>query len=255
MPHKKDHFDKYTFQRILNNLTEDDLKNKFRPRGIDAFKKSLIEGDDQNFIERSFSKTGDERKYPYLSSRYLINPRVENINKDYAPRPNRSSIKEDIDRKQQARARRGVSGNPEYLKSLEESAKKVSEIQDNLQNAMMLSSQGNTSADTEQAMSNAIYDAQQQFQNVGLLGQRPPIDPNTGEYITNDPRYVSAKMIDNYNQARKRAVDAQDASEYYRDFFESKAEEAERMKIDPYNTTNKIGQFKIKNPFDPKYGS
>ncbi len=110
---------------------------------------------------------------------------------------------------------------------------------------MMLSSQGNTSADTEQAMSNAIYDAQKQFQNVGLLGQRPPIDPRTGEYITDDPRYVSAKMLDNYNEARKKAVDAQDASEYYKDYFRSKAKEAE----------NRIGQFEIKPPFDPKYGN
>jgi len=226
MPHKKDHFDKYTFQRIQNNLTEDDLKNKFRPRGSDAFKKSLS----QEALQNAFIKGGD-KQLPYLSSRFQFEDR-ENLDGNYGF----------LDR------------NTLNIKEYERDAKKVSKIGEELHNALASASQSDFG---EQELSKAIYDAKDKYRlQKGMAGtMRVKTDPKTGGFITDDPRYMAAKMIDNYNQARKRAVDAQDASEYYRDFFESKAEEAERMKIDPYNTTNKIGQFEIKNPFDPKYGS
>jgi len=111
MPHNKDHFDKFSFKRVLNNISEEELKDKFRPRGSDAFSSSLSE----NAIQNSFNKQGDNRKYPYLSSRYLINPELDNFQENYADRGNLNSIREDKDKIKQSRARRGVFGNKKNL--------------------------------------------------------------------------------------------------------------------------------------------
>jgi len=226
MPHKKDHWDRYTFKRIQNKLTEDDLKNTFRPRSSDAFKKSLS----QEAIQNAFTEGGD-KQLPYLSSRFQFEDR-ENLDGNYAF----------LDR------------NTLNIKEYERDAKKVSKIGEELQDALASASQSDFG---EQELSKAIYDAKDKYRlQKGMAGViKPNIDPKTGEFITDDPRYMAAKMIDNYNEARKRAVDAQDASEYYKDYYKSKMDEAERMKNDPYNTANKIGQFEIKPPFDPKYGS
>lgn len=217
MPRKKDHFDKYSFKRIQNKLTEDNLKNQFRPRSSDAFKKSLS----QEAIQNAFIKGGD-KQFPYLSSRFQLEDR-KNLDGNYG----------------------FLDPNMPRIKEYEESAKKVSRIGDYLQNALASAAQSDFG---EQELSKAIYDAQDQFRQSGTLSQRPAIDTKTGYYRTDDPKYMAAKMIDNYNEARKRAVDAQDAAEYYKDYFRSKANKVTKIK-------NKIGQFEVKPPFDPKYGN
>ena len=188
MPHKKDHWDRYTFKRIQNNLTKDDLKNKFRPRGSDAFKKSLS----QEAIQNAFIKGGD-KQLPYLSSRFQFEDR-ENLDGNYGF----------LDR------------NTLNIKDYERDAKKVSKIGDELHNALVSASQSDFG---EQELSKAIYDAQDKYRlQKGMAGDmRVNTYPKTGEFITAERRYTAATMIDNYNETRKRAVDAQDSSEYFQE--------------------------------------
>ncbi len=93
-------------------MTEEELKDRFRPRGSDAFSASLPE----SAISPSFTK-GDDRKYPYLSSRFLINPYRESFKEEGINRGRLNSRSRDKNEREQQRARQGVVGNPEYLKS------------------------------------------------------------------------------------------------------------------------------------------
>lgn len=253
MPHNKDHFDKFSFKRVLNNISEEELKDKFRPRGSNAFSSSLSE----NAIQNSFTKEGDNRKYPYLSSRFLINPELDNFQENYADRGNLNSIREDKDKLQQSRARRGVFGNKKYLESLEEAAKISSKIGKNLSKALVESVQDKTSSGSEEAMSRAIFDAQaatRDKNNPWELRRGPIRDPRSGNYIDNDPSYQNAYMIDEYNTARRKAVDAQDAAEYYQDFFRYGVDrDPDRFKLRPIDIG--LTSFGEEENIDPRSGN
>ncbi len=253
MPHNKNHFDKFSFKRMMNNITEEELKDKFRPRGSDAFSASLSE----NAMENSFTKTGDNRKYPYLSSRFLINPERDSFKEEGVGRGRLNSISRDRNEKQQQRARHGVYGNPEYLKGLEKAAKISSNIGKNLSKALIESVQSETSSGSEEAMSKAIFDAQaatRDKNNPWSLRRGPIRDPRSGNYVYNDPAYQNAYMIDEYNEARKEAVDAQDAAEYYRDFFRYGVDtDPDRFKLRPIDIG--LTSFGEEENIDPRSGN
>ena len=253
MPHNKDHFDKFSFKRVLNNISEEELKDKFRPRGSNAFSSSLSE----NAIQNSFNKEGDNRKYPYLSSKFLINPELDNFKENYADRGNLNSIREDKDKLQQSRARRGVFGNKKYVESLEEAAKISSKIGKNLSKALVESVQDKTSSGSEEAMSRAIFDAQaatRDKNNPWELRRGPIWDPRSGNYIDNDPAYQNAYMIDEYNEARRKAVDAQDAAEYYKDAFRYGVDtDFKKFKLRPIDIG--LTSFGEKETIDPRSGN
>ncbi len=253
MPHNKNHFDKFSFKRVLNNISEEELKDKFRPRGSDAFSASLSE----SAISPSFTKKGDDRKYPYLSSRFLINPYRESFKEEGINRGRLNSRSRDRNEREQQRAKQGVFGNPEYLKGLEEAAKISSKIGKNLSKALVESVQDKTSSGSEEAMSKAIFDAQaatRDKNNPWSLRRGPIRDPRSGNYVPNDPAYQNAYMIDEYNKARREAVDAQDAAEYYQDFFRYGVDtDPDRFKLRPIDIG--LTSFGEEENIDPRSGN
>jgi len=184
---------------------------QFNFRGKDAFKESLSKGPNAT-PQVSFTK-GEDKKLPYLSSRFKTDTKVE----DPFQRDDRSqthaygasTIRQDRKRKQDAQLRRSITGNPEYLKSQEKAAKESSKIGQNLQAAM--------SSGDEKGFSKAVYKAQDDTRKskAKLLGRAPGRD-RKGNYIENDASYQNAKMIDAFNTARQDAVGAQDFADFSR---------------------------------------
>ena len=184
---------------------------QFNFRGKDAFKGSLSKGPNAT-PQVSFTK-GEDKKLPYLSSRFKTDTKVE----DPFQRDDRSqthaygasTIRQDRKRKQDAQARRSITGQPEYLKSQEKAAKESSKIGENLQSAM--------SSGDEKGFSKAVYKAQDDTrESEAKLLSRPPGKDKKGNYIENDASYQNAKMIDAFNTARQDAVGAQDFADFSR---------------------------------------
>ena len=186
--------------------------------GSDKYKESLKGKGPRSYTPSSFTKEGSDRKYPYLSSRFLINPEVNDFQEltelekqDLYNRDKASTVREDLRTLQQSRASRGISGNPKILEAYEKAARSSSKIGDNLRKARMeAAATGN-----EQVLSDAIFAAQEKMLENEILRRRPALDRD-GNYMDNDPSYQNALMIDRYNNARRDAEAAQDASDYYR---------------------------------------
>jgi hypothetical protein len=195
----------------LANLDLNEMPT-FNYRGKETFKESLSTGPRSN-VDNAFTKVkrdpyGNKNEYPYLTSGFLIDPKI----KDPITRDERSgnmSIRDEERELQATRAKRGISGPKAVLKDYELSAKLSSEIGDNLQEA-----QNNGS---ESEMSKAVFDAQKQSRENQLLTKiiRKPKknekygDKFTGDYVDN-VAYKNASMIDKFNTSRLDAVAAQD---------------------------------------------
>ena len=184
---------------------------QFNFRGKDAYKGSLSKGPNAT-PQVSFTK-GEDKKLPYLSSRFKTDTKVE----DPFQRDDRSqthpygasTIRQDRKRNQDAQLRRSITGPPEYLKSQEKAAKESSKIGENLQSAM--------SSGDEKGFSKAVYKAQDDTrESEAKLLSRPPGKDKKGNYIENDASYQNAKMIDAFNTARQDAVGAQDFADFSR---------------------------------------
>ena len=184
---------------------------QFNFRGKDAFKGSLSKGPNAT-PQVSFTK-GEDKKLPYLSSRFKTDTKVE----DPFQRDDRSqthaygasTIRQDRKRNQDAQLRRSITGPPKYLKSQEKAAKESSKIGENLQSAM--------SSGDEKGFSKAVYKAQDDTrESEAKLLSRPPGKDKKGNYIENDASYQNAKMIDAFNTARQDAVGAQDFADFSR---------------------------------------
>jgi hypothetical protein len=227
MAHRPGHdsFDSTTFRRMKDKFNEEQSRNnnadivggeldlpEFSYRGKDKFQKTLGEPMIENafFDPRGMEDFNPNRKYPYLSSRYLINPDVKDpLVRNLTP-SQRKTEKVTMD----SRANRGVFGNPEYLKSLEEVAKYSSKIGKNLNEARF-------NNPSENEMSDAIFDA--------LEATYDPEGPSSMRLNVNAPGMEDhpatrhARMLDQYNNARTNAVKAQDEADYYRDYFGKRA--------------------------------
>jgi len=237
MAHREGHFDSTTFKRLEDKFKEDkssgkydlnyksDSSDKFNNlptfsfRGKDKFAKNLSEG---TLVKNAFTKIKRERdgskpKYPYLTSRFLINPKIKDpfVRNE---RTNLNTIRDDERNLQQTRAKRGISGPSDLLKDYEASAKLSSQIGENLLNARELGS--------EEALSQAIFEAQEQSREDRMLSQisREPRpgekfgDKFTGDYVDN-VAFKNATMLDEYNNTFQNSVVAQDKSDYYREYF------------------------------------
>ena len=184
---------------------------QFNFRGKDAFKGSLSKGPNAT-PQVSFTK-GEDKKLPYLSSRFKTDTKVEDpFRRDDRSQTHAygaSTIRQDHKRKQDAQARRSITGQPEYLKRQEKAAKESSKIGENLQSAM--------SSGDEKGFSKAVYKAQDDTrESEAKLLSRPPGKDKKGNYIENDASYQNAKMIDAFNTARQDAVGAQDFADFSR---------------------------------------
>jgi len=227
MAHRPGHnsFDSTTFRRMKDKFNEEQLrdnnsdviggelntpelsfrgKNKFQ----EALRKPMIEN--AFFDPRKMEDANPSRKYPYLSSRYLINPEI----KDPLVRDLTSSKRKTEKTLMDARANRGISGNPSILKEYEKLAKYSSKIGEDLRKAI-------SSNPTENQMSDAIFDAiEATYDPNGPASIRTNIN---AEGMEDHPATRNAYMIDEYNKARINAVKAQDEADYYRDYFGKRA--------------------------------
>ena len=199
---------------------------KFQPRGKDTFAKSLESGPRSN-VENAFTKTkrdiyGNKSSHPYLQSRFLINPPI----KDPFKRDSRDglqTVRDDERNFQQQQAKRGIFGNPESLKSYEAAAKASSKIGDDLQTAMSIGGEKN--------MSDAVYAAQAASRENEILSRTPGRN-SSGDYITNDPSWQNANMMDGFNNARTDAVAAQNLVDYISSGRLSVKQKLNNMKLD-----------------------
>ena len=191
-------FAKKTSESVKN------LDSQFNFRGKDAFKGSLSKGPNAT-PQVSFTK-GEDKKLPYLSSRFKTDTKVE----DPFQRDDRSqthpygasTIRQDRKRNQDAQLRRSITGPPEYLKSQEKAAKESSKIGKNLQSAM--------SSGDEATLKNAVTQA-----NTSTLAGSYNLKRDPGK-VTNDASFANRSMIDAFDTARKDASGAQDLVDYSR---------------------------------------
>ena len=191
-------FAKKTSESVKN------LDSQFNFRGKDAFKGSLSKGPNAT-PQVSFTK-GEDKKLPYLSSRFKTDTKVE----DTLKREDRSqthaygasTISQDRKRNQDAQLRRSITGAPKYLKSQEKAAKESSKIGKNLQSAM--------SSGDEATLKNAVTQA-----NISTLAGSHNLKRDPGK-VTNDASFANRSMIDAFDTARKDASGAQDLVDYSR---------------------------------------
>lgn len=235
MAHRKGHFDSTTFRRMNDKFNEEQLKSSnadivggelnlptFSFRGKDKYAKNLSEGAVVNNAFRKIERErgGKKPKYPYLTSRFLINSEI----KDGIIRGERkglNTIRDNERNLQQTQARRSLNAKPEILKEFEASAELSSQLGENLLEARQLGS--------EDALSKAIFDAQDQSRNNQRLSQiqRKPRrgekfgDKFTGDFVDN-VAFKNATMLDEYTNVFRDAVEAQDKSDYYREYFGSR---------------------------------
>lgn len=199
--------------------TGEAVKNlpQFNFRGKDAFKESLSKGPNAT-PQASFTK-GEDKKLPYLSSRYTIGgDRTSNMKQGGAddrtqtysgPRAggigsnsNARTKSEDNLNREQTRVKRSIHGNQKHLESMEIAAKESSKIGQNLQSAM--------SSGDETTLKNAVTQA-----NKSTLAGSHNLKRDPGK-VTNDPSFANRSMIDAFDKARKDASGAQDLHDVIR---------------------------------------
>ena len=191
---------------------------QFNFRGKDAFKESLSKGPNAN-PQVSFTK-GEDKKLPYLSSRFKTDVNRTNMMKTTGGADDRSqtytgrgvngigsnsnarTISEDNLNREVSRVKQSITGKPKYLKSQEKAAKESSKIGENLQSAM--------SSGDETTLKNAVTQA-----NTSTLAVSWNLKRDPGK-VTNDASFQNRSMIDAFDTARKDASGAQDLVDYSR---------------------------------------
>lgn len=194
------------------------LDSQFNFRGKDAFKGSLSKGPNAT-PQVSFTK-GEDKKLPYLSSRFKTDVNRTNMMKTTGGADDRSqtytgrgvngigsnsnarTISEDNLNREVSRVRQSITGKPKYLKSQEKAAKESSKIGKNLQSAM--------SSGDETTLKNAVTQA-----NTSTLAGSYNLKRDPGK-VTNDASFANRSMIDAFDTARKDASRAQDLVDYSR---------------------------------------
>ena len=228
MAHRPGHnsFDSTTFRRMKDKFDEEQLGSEdidivggelnlpeFSFRGKNKFQEKLTGPEIINssfFDPRRMEDSNPSRQYPYLSSTYLINPEV----KDPFERELTPSIRKTEKTLADARANRGIRGNPAYLKAMEKAAKYSSKISNDLREARYANL-------SEDQMSDAIFDAiDATYDPDGPPELRVNVNAPGME---NDPATRNVRMIDEYNTLRTNAVKAQDQADYYKDYFGKRA--------------------------------
>lgn len=191
---------------------------QFNFRGKDAFKGSLSKGPNAT-PQVSFTK-GEDKKLPYLSSRFKTDVNRTNMMKTTGGADDRSqtytgrgvngigsnsnarTISEDNLNREVSRVKQSITGKPKYLKSQEKAAKESSKIGENLQSAM--------SSGDETTLKNAVTQA-----NTSTLAGSWNLKRDPGK-VTNDASFQNRSMIDAFDTARKDASGAQDLVDYSR---------------------------------------
>ena len=215
----------------------------FRPRGNDMYAQSLK---DANVIEPSFTEepsNGDNSRYKFLSSRFLINPsrsdfadrQTDNTYGDGQREGGATTISEDKRTLENARAGRAYFGVRKTLKEAEQGAKVSANISENVQRAKETLNENLFKASIETARSDMRADP--------FLRRTLPVKthPTTGKKIINDEvSYANASMLQNYINQSRNATKAQNTSDKLKfitqDFAKDKA--SGKFSLNSNNSSN-----------------
>lgn len=197
----------YQSGRTLSNPNP---TNTFRPRGNDMYAHSLKNAD---VVQPSFTKepsNGNNSSYKFLSSRFLINPKVSDFaDKETVQREEgATTISEDKRTLETTRAKRGYSGVPKTLKEAEQGAKVSANISKNLQKAKETLN--------EDLFKSSIEKARLDMRADPFLKRTRPVikHPVTGKQVISDRvAYQNASMVQNYINQSQNATAAQNTSD------------------------------------------
>ena len=219
-----------------NQSTSTELPT-FRYRGKDAFAQSLK---DDKVIQPSFTDQGDNSRYKYLSSRFNINPTINdpmqqnNLRNHGAPTGSnisRNTVAQDIKNKQDNDAKYGYSGVRETLKEANQGAKVSANISKNLQTAKAAGSESN--------LKSAIETARTDMRNDKFLRSTRPVrtNPRTGKTeISNQAAYLNARTVQDYINQSQTATKRQNSADNL------------RFMKDDFDKDVKSGKYKISTP-------
>lgn len=212
-------------------LSNPNLTNTFRPRGNAMYAQSLKNAD---VVQPSFTKdpsNGNNSSYRFLSSRFLINPKVsdfadrqtDNTYGDGQREEGATTISEDKRTLETTQAKRGYSGVRKTLKEAEQGAKVSANISKNLQKAKETLN--------ENLFKSSIEKARLDMQADPFLKRTRPVikHPVTGKQVINDQvSYKNARMVQNYINQSQDATTAQNTSDKLKfitqDFAKDKAD-------------------------------
>jgi len=224
-----------TSNALSTNQSSEALSNPklstFRPRGSDMYAQSLKNAP---VIQPSFTKeksNGNSSRYNFLSSRFLINPKVsdpmnrsrDNTYGDGQREGGATTISEGKKTLEDTRAKRGYSGVRATLKEAEQGAKVSANISKNLQAGKETLNENRFKASIETARSDMRSDP-------FLKNTRPVIKhPVTGKQVISDrASYQNASMVQNYINQSQNATTAQNTSDKLKfigqDFKKDKAD-------------------------------
>lgn len=212
----------YESDKFLKKVKADPLGadltkvNTFRPRGKDAYSNSLK---DDTVIEPSFTNEGDDSSYEYLSSRFNINPTIN----DPMERGNlrnrgssntvssRNTVAQDLKNKQDNDAKLGYTGVKQTLKEANQGAKVSADISKNLATAKATGSESN--------LKSAIETARTDMSNDKFLRSTRPVrtNPRTGKTeVSNQASYRNARMVQDFIDQSQTATKRQNSSDRLR---------------------------------------
>ena len=224
-----------TSNALSTNQSSEALSNPklstFRPRGSAMYAQSLKNAD---VIQPSFTNeksNGNSSRYNFLSSRFLINPKVSdpmNRSRDNTygsgqREEGATTISEGKKTLEDTRAKRGYSGVRATLKEAEQGAKVSANISKNLQTGKETLNENLFKASIETARSDMRSDP-------FLKNTRPVIKhPVTGKQVISDrASYQNASMVQNYINQSQNATTAQNTSDKLKfigqDFKKDKAD-------------------------------
>ena len=193
-----------------NEILSSPKLSTFRPRGSEMYAQSLKNADT---IQPSFTNeksNGNSSRYNFLSSRFLINPKVSDpMNRSRVQREEgATTISENKKTLEDTRAKRGYSGVRATLKEAEQGAKVSAEISKNLQAGKETLNENLFKASIETARSDMRSDP-------FLRNTRPVIThPVTGKQVISDrASYQNASMVQNYINQSQNATTAQNTSD------------------------------------------
>jgi hypothetical protein len=199
-----------------NEILPSPKLSTFKPRGSEMYAQSLKNAP---VIQPSFTKeksNGNSSRYNFLSSRFLINPKVSdpmNRSRDNTygggqREDGATTISEGKKTLEDTRAKRGYSGVRATLKEAEQGAKVSANISKNLQAGKETLNENLFQASIETARSDMRSDP-------FLKNTRPVIKhPVSGKQVISDRvSYQNASMVQNYINQSQNATTAQNTSD------------------------------------------
>lgn len=235
-------------QKPVERLTNPDLSS-FRFRGTEAYKDQVQpknEGlkDIYNNNPGSFYKSKNDRKYPFLSSRFETNPKIKDPIKRNTTQTMRSNSQisnysdnrtyADIDKSDgDKRARGSFNVHPKVMKEAETAARTSYQISKDLAEAQVTGS--------ESTMLSAINKGVSTTQNDPYMKKHAPQVKRNGVWEKSDPvSYENASMIQGYITKHKIGRGRQDNADAFRNVAQDleKAKTNNKFSLNSNSTSN-----------------